>query len=162
MTSLGDHGVPAEYADETVRIGRRRLKAMRSRIEVAFFSGANSEEVLDWLVESGCSVALAEWMIDEHRRMDSGSSLPTRRRWILRDPVKVRTPLEVLASALLACAWIFLFSVLGLHLQAVSLAVALVVIGMALTGIRLLSDLLELKACLSEWRDRRALARRPR
>lgn len=158
-----DYGVPTEYNEEIARLGRRRLKAMRSRIELALLGGVSRERVADWLIESGCTPALAEWLIEDFRGRSQVEERFTHHHWMLGKPLKVRSPLEVLSSALLACAWIFLFIVVWRTVSGWSDLLAFAVafaIGMA--SIKLLGDLLELRACLAEWRERRAVGRQTR
>lgn len=142
--------VPAELAPELTRLGARRIRAMRSRVGMAMNYGVPADEIMDWLIEGGCSVQLAEWIIDQARlvRRSRGDTL-------LGDPVRVKSPMEAFANLLCAAAWLFLIAVASIAWRAIDLLVPLFGLGLVLAGIGFSRNLFELWQCAREWLERR-------
>lgn len=150
--------IPAELTPELARLGVRRIRAMQGRVGIAVNYGVPADEIMDWLIEGGCSVQLAEWMIDQARRTHSSRD-PGIRRAILGDPVRVRTPIELIASALCASAWIFLVAVVANASTAFEPLLPVLGLALLVALVALLKNLFEIGQCIREWLDRRGADR---
>ncbi|HRI42542.1 MAG TPA: hypothetical protein PLV39_00070 [Fimbriimonadaceae bacterium] len=152
--SMSGADVPAELAPELTRLGARRIRAMRGRVGMAMSYGVPADEIMDWLIEGGCTVQLAEWIIDQARSVRSSRG-DTLRHAILGDPVRVKSPLEAFANSLCAAAWLFLIAVASIAWRAIDLLVPLFGLGLVLAGIGFSRNLFELWQCAGEWLARR-------
>lgn len=150
--------LPAELAPEATRLGARRIRAMRRRVGMALNYGVPADEIMDWLVDGGCSVQLAEWIIDQAGLLRASRSEATRHA-ILADPVHVKSPIEVMASLLCAAAWLFLIAVAVIAWGDVDWLAPYLALGLILAGFFLLRNTYELGQCFREWHDRRRAGR---
>jgi len=146
--------LPVELADEGRRLGRRLLREIRSGIDLAIVQGVQTADIRDWLVGNGCSVELAEWLIERRRVQFEGGSF---RDLMLIKPLKVRSLGEVLAALGLAAAWMFLSGTVLLVGEKLwrGLLTPFAGIAFLIAFLVFLARLSELHECYEEWRDRR-------